>query len=30
MKSNVDGKTNNKMVKEEDLSVYVSIAGSKI
>jgi hypothetical protein len=28
MKSNVNGKTNDEMVKEEDLSVSVSIAGS--
>ena len=29
MKSNVDGKTNDKMVQEEDLSVSVSTDGSK-
>jgi hypothetical protein len=29
MKPDIDGKTNDEMVKEENLSVNVSIAGSK-
>jgi hypothetical protein len=29
MKPDIDGKTNDEMVKEENLSVDVSIAGSK-
>lgn len=29
MKPNINSKTNDKMVKKEDLSVTVSIAGSK-